>query len=62
LSISYKKQLGYQVQHATSEIQDEDPPTDRQLVNSSLKGEWTSAMNDEIIGQKKNKTFDVVNK
>jgi len=61
-SISYKKQLGHQVQHATSEIPDEDPTTYRQAVNSSLKGEWTSAMNDEIIALKKNNTFDVVNK
>jgi len=60
--MSYKKQLGHRVQHATSEIPDEDPTTDRQAVKSSLKGEWTSAMNDEIIALKKNKTFDVVNK
>jgi len=61
-SISYKKQLGHRVQHATSEIPDEDPTTHRQALNGSLKGEWTSAMNDEIIVLKKNKTFDVVNK
>jgi len=60
--ISYKKQLGHGVQHATSEIPDENPTTYRQAVNSSLKGEWTLAMNDEIIALKKNKTFDVVNK
>jgi len=61
-SISYKTQLGHRVQHATSEILDEDPTTYPQSVNSSLKAEWTSAMNDEIIALKKNKTFDVVNK
>jgi len=43
-------------------IPDEDPTTYRQAVNGSLKGEWTSAMNDEIIALKKNKTLDVVNK
>jgi len=37
-SISYKSQLGHRVQHATSEIPDEDPTTYRQAVNSSLKG------------------------
>jgi len=31
-------------------------------VNRSLKGEWTSAMNDEINALKKYNTFDVVNK
>jgi len=62
LSISYKQQLGHRVQHATSEIPDEDPTTYREAVNSSLKGEWTSAINDEIIALKKNKTLDVVNK
>jgi len=46
----------------TSEIPDEDPTTYRQAVNSSLKGECTAAMNDEIIAPKKNKTSDVVNK
>jgi len=61
-SMSYKKQLGHRVQYATSEIPDEDPTTYREAVNSSLKGEWTSAMNDEIIALKQNKTFDVVNK
>ena len=50
-------QLGHRVQHATSEIQDEDPTTYRKAVNGSLKGEWTSAMNDEIIAQKKNRTL-----
>jgi len=55
LSISYKKQPGHRVQHATSEIPEEDPTTYRQAVNSSLKGEWTSARNDEIIALKKNK-------
>jgi len=44
--MSYKKQLGHQVQHATGQIQDEDPTTYCQAVNSSLKGQWTSAMND----------------
>jgi len=38
-SISHKKLLGYRVQHATSELLDEDPTTYRQAVNSSLKGE-----------------------
>jgi len=61
-SISYKKQLGHRVQHATSEIPEADPTTYRHAVNSSLKGEWTSAMNDEIIVLKMNNTFDVVNK
>jgi len=61
-SISYKKQLGHQVRHATSEIPDENSTTYRKAGNSSLKGEWTSAMNDEIIALKKNKTCDVVNK
>jgi len=61
-SISHKKQLGHRVQHATSELLDKDPTTYRQAVNSSLKGEWTSAMNHEIIALKKNKTSDVVNK
>jgi len=56
-SISDKMQLGHRVQHATSEIQDEDPTTYRKAVNGSLKGEWTSAMNDEIIAQKKNRTL-----
>jgi len=61
-SISHKKQLGDRVQHPTSEVPDKDPTTYRQAVNSSLKGEWTSAMNDEINALKKNNTCDVVNK
>jgi len=61
-SISYKTQLGHRVEHATSEISDEDPTTDRQAINSSLEGECTSAMNDEINAIKKKNTFDVVNK
>jgi len=61
-SISYEKQLGHLVQHATGKIPDKYPTPYRQAVNSSLKGKWTSAMNDEIIALKKDKTFDVVNK
>jgi len=41
---------------------DEDPTTYRQAVNSGLKERWTSAMDDEINGLKKNNTFDVVDK
>jgi len=59
---SYKKQLGHRVQLPSSVISHEDPTTYRQAVNSSLKEQWTSAMNDEIHALKKNKTFDVVNK
>jgi len=46
----------------TEEMPDEDPTTYRQAVNSSLKERWTSAMDDEINGLKKNNTFDVVDK
>jgi len=59
---SYKKQLRHHVQLVSSVIPDENPTTYRQAVNSSLKEQWTSAMNDEINPLKKNKTFDVVNK
>jgi len=61
-SISDKKQLRHRVQHATSEISDENPTIYSQAVNSLRKGEQTSAMNDEINALKKNNTFDVVNK
>ena len=44
------------------EIPDEDPTTYRQAVESSLKENWTMAMEDEINVLKKNNTFDVVDK
>ena len=46
----------------TSIIPDVNPTTYRQAVNTSLKEQWTSAMNDEINALKKNKSFDMVNK
>jgi len=46
----------------TKEMPDEDPTTYRQAVNSSLKEQWTSAIDDEINALKKNNTFDVVDK
>jgi len=45
-----------------SELPNEDPTTYHQAVNSSLKEQWTSAMNDEIIALEKNNTFDVIDK
>ena len=43
-------------------IPDEDPTTYRQAINSSLRDQWTSAMDDEIAALKKNNTFEVVDK
>jgi len=44
------------------EIPNEDPTTYRKAINSLLRDQWTSAMDDEITALKKNKTFEVVDK
>jgi len=44
------------------EIPDEDPTTYRQAINSSLRDQWTSAINDQITALRKNNTFEVVDK
>ena len=44
------------------EIPDEDPTTYHQAIESSLKENWTMAMEDEINVLKKNNNFDVVDK
>jgi len=44
------------------EIPDEDRTTYHQAINSSLRDQGASAMDDEITALKKNNTFEVVNK
>jgi len=61
-SITYEKQLGHRVQHATSKIRYKDPTTYCPGVNGWLKGEWTSAMNDGITALNKNQTYNGINK
>ena len=58
-TISYK---GQQARTASSIIPDEDPTTYNQAIKSSLKDQWTLAMDDEINALKKNKTFEVIDK
>ena len=58
-TISY---LGQQAQTPSIIIPDEDPTTYNQAIESSLRNQWTLAMDDEINALKKNKTFEVIDK
>ena len=58
-TISYK---GEQARTASSKISDKDSTTYNQAIKSSLKEQWTFAMDHKINALKKNKTFEVIDK